>query len=243
MEVTIIDTGVKRDSYEKRKTLPVYLFVTDYPDEPPVFERRQSFFQMDENPQAGYYIGQVKAEDGDVDIHWPISYHCAESYVRVDESTGRIYVENVTVFDRELQHQLIFEIMAKEVPRRIYMEVPPQNTTARVVISLTDENDEPPYFTIAGDMPYTIFENRGRGAEIMGPQITVYDNDEYVNTQWEIVIEPLFNDCPVEAVPNTGYHGALVTLKAADNFDYEQMQNCSINLKMRFYINRFKSGI
>ena len=72
MEVIALDRGVSRDRYERTQTLPVYLSVTDYPDEPPKFERSQYFFQMSENPQFDYEIGRVTAHDGDIDIGWSI---------------------------------------------------------------------------------------------------------------------------------------------------------------------------
>jgi len=163
-----------------------------------------------------------------------MQYSCNETFVRMDSNTGRIFVDDMSVFDRERHDQIDFVVTATEMPRGMYQNVQPMTATARVLISLTDQNDEAPYFVMSGNQ-YSILENRGQGAEIVGPQIMVYDNDEYMNTQWEIKIEPVSGNCPVEAVPNTGFHGSLITLKATENLDYEELTSCSVNLKKRFY--------
>lgn len=115
----------------------------------------------------------MHAVDGDDEINWPILYRTHVDYVTVDELTGKIYVNNVTMFDRELNTELNFEITAIESPRGMYANTIPEESIAQVIISLTDRNDEPPFLEISDNEIFAIRENRGIGAEISGPEIVV----------------------------------------------------------------------
>ena len=148
----------------------MYLYLSDFPDVEPQFERAEYFFQIDENPSMGFYIGQVKARDGDVDINWPIEYFTDDTFLKIDKTTGRISVEDPTYFDRENFNEIQVEIWAIEKPIRTYIEELPMNKSTNIIISLRDKNDEPPFFEIKKDSVFSIMENRGVGAEINGPQ-------------------------------------------------------------------------
>ncbi|XP_047221272.1 protocadherin-18a isoform X2 [Girardinichthys multiradiatus] len=123
--------------------------VTDENDNPPRFEKGQYEIFKSENNAPGAYLTSIMATDPDLDTNGQVSYSILENsihgssistYVIVDPSNGAIYA--LRSFDREDVSRISFVVQAKDAGK------PPLTSNATVVLSILDENDNPPVIVV-----------------------------------------------------------------------------------------------
>ncbi|KAL7886325.1 hypothetical protein AOLI_G00066200 [Acnodon oligacanthus] len=120
--------------------------VQDENDNPPRFEKGRYEIFKSENNSPGAYLTTVVADDPDLGANGQVTYSIVESlvhgssistYVTIDLSNGAIYA--LRSFDREEVGRLTFTVQAQDGGGEASLS---SNTT--VVITVLDENDNPP---------------------------------------------------------------------------------------------------
>ncbi|XP_028399940.1 protocadherin Fat 4-like isoform X2 [Dendronephthya gigantea] len=136
-----------------RDTTLVFISLDDINDEIPKFEQDEQKFSVAENITVGSLVGKVTAIDEDADMYGEPIYiiHSGNEagHFRIDNSTGNIYL--VKSLDREVIH--IFELIiyaynhGSSIARR-RRDTGVNYDVLKVVIEVTDINDNPPEFTL-----------------------------------------------------------------------------------------------
>lgn len=213
----------------------MYLYVKDFPDTPPVYQRDRNFFQITENSPQNTVIGEVHAFDGDEEINWPVVYSTLDERISVDRTSGKIFVKNEDAFDREANEKLEFEIVATEQPTGFFKFEEAKTSIARVTVTLLDVNDNEPYIVnFDEDFVFSVDENALPGTEVTGSRIVIQDNDQYSNTHWKASMTVTDPRCKIDVIPREGYHRNSISLRTTAPMDYEEVQFCDVQLKSRF---------
>ncbi|KPP69098.1 protocadherin-18-like [Scleropages formosus] len=160
--------------------------VLDENDNPPRFEKSRYEIFKSENNVPGAYLTSVVASDPDLDTNGQISYSILEgfvdgkhilTYVTIDPSNGAIYA--LRSFDHEDVSRITFVVQARD-SGDIHLV---SNTT--VVLTILDENDNPPVIVVPQLLNYTADVPISKYAEV-GHLITVIratDRDSGVNAE------------------------------------------------------------
>ena len=213
----------------------MYLYVKDFPDTPPVYQRDRNFFQVLENSQENTLIGEVTAFDGDEEINWPIIYSTSDKRISVDRTSGKIFIKDSIAFDREANEKLEFEIEALEQPTGFFKNERALSSVAKVVVTLLDVNDNEPYIVdFDEDFIFFVDENALPGTEITGSRIVIQDDDQYSNTHWKASLTVDDPRCKIVVIPREGYHRNSISLRTTEPMDFEEIQFCDVQLKSRF---------
>ncbi|KAK6173988.1 hypothetical protein SNE40_017349 [Patella caerulea] len=141
-------------------SLTVLLY--DVNDNPPVVQQSEYFINISENNESGFKLLQVRATDKDVGENGHVMYklgHVSEmtSTIEVNETTGDVIV--LGSFDYEAEKHVNISIIAVDEG------IPPLSAIVNVYLTITDENDNSPYF----NEPVYIFnvkENSAPGASV-----------------------------------------------------------------------------
>ena len=137
---------------------------------PPIFKTNKFHASIRENNRVGDVIATVTATDPDGGVDGEVTYRLddnrAESLVGVHRKTGTITAK--IRFDREENDVIEFEVFASDGGS------PSRSASARVVISIADEDDELPQFT-AERYIFHVQENNDVGLEV--GSITAVDRD------------------------------------------------------------------
>ncbi|KAK6174042.1 hypothetical protein SNE40_017388 [Patella caerulea] len=139
-------------------SLTVLLY--DVNDNPPVVQQSEYFINISENNESGFKLLQVRATDRDVGENGHVMYklgHVSEitSTIQVNETTGDVIL--LGSFDYEAEKHVNISIIAVDEG------TPPLSAIVNVYLTITDENDNSPYF----NEPVYIFnvkENSAPGA-------------------------------------------------------------------------------
>ncbi|XP_012692380.2 protocadherin-18a isoform X2 [Clupea harengus] len=120
--------------------------VLDENDNAPQFEKSLYEVFKPENNPPGAYLTSVVAVDPDQGLNGQVSYNILESlvegssvstYVTVDPSNGAVYA--LRSFDREDVSRVVFTILAQDAGN------PGLSSNVTMVLTLLDENDNPPF--------------------------------------------------------------------------------------------------
>ncbi|KAL2077725.1 hypothetical protein ACEWY4_027229 [Coilia grayii] len=120
--------------------------VLDENDNPPAFEKSRYEIFKSENNSPGAYLTSVVATDPDLDGNGQVTYTVLESfiqgssistYVTIDPSNGAIYA--LRSFDREDVGRIAFTVQARDSGASTQL-----SSNATVVLTVLDENDNPP---------------------------------------------------------------------------------------------------
>ena len=115
--------------------------VLDENDNAPKFDKDVYYSGITENNQIGVQITRVFAQDIDIGVNGHVDYSVTspsgDAGILVDESG---YVIATTSFDHEKNHQLSFQIAARDRGK------PMKQSTATVILTITDVNDISPVF-------------------------------------------------------------------------------------------------
>ncbi|KAG9342481.1 hypothetical protein JZ751_016484 [Albula glossodonta] len=146
------DRGIPSLSSIKHFTVQVL----DENDNPPRFEKSRYEIFKSENNSPGAYLTSVVASDPDLDLNGQVTYSVLESfvhgssistYVTIDPSSGAIYA--LRTFDHEEISRISFTVQAKDSGS------PQLQSNATVVLTILDENDNPPVIVIPQLWNYT----------------------------------------------------------------------------------------
>uniref|UniRef100_A0A3P9MVN1 Protocadherin 18a n=1 Tax=Poecilia reticulata TaxID=8081 RepID=A0A3P9MVN1_POERE len=160
--------------------------VTDENDNPPRFEKGRYEIFKSENNAPGAYLTSITATDPDLDANGQVSYSILENlihgssistYVTIDPSNGAIYA--LRTFDREEVNNISFIVQAKDAGK------PPLTSNTTVVLSILDENDNPPVIVVpqlwnfSADVRASKFTEAGRLVTV----VRATDRDTGVNAE------------------------------------------------------------
>ncbi|KAM4732539.1 cadherin-related family member 2 [Anableps anableps] len=177
LQVIAIDKG----ETTFQSTATVTITIKDTNDNSPMFPQDTYKLNVNEHSPAGTEVVVVTAEDPDTMDAGKISYSLLPEsilqYFDVENNTGRVYVKNETLLDRELRSLYSATLQARDTDGK------PGTTVLE--ITLTDINDQPPI--INRDL-YREFVDEGGKLEF---KIEATDADEAgtVNSQIAFTIK------------------------------------------------------
>ena len=171
----------------------VIVDVVDENDNNPRLESHLYNVTAQENNPIGGRLLQLVAHDNDTGVNGVIEYMMTSSrltslateFLRVNSSSGVVVA--VKSFDRERLAKLEFEVVASDRG-----DVTRRSDSARVVISITDVNDEAPLFSDV-TATFSLTENNTSGAEV--GKVAAIDADL-----------PPFNDVTYAILPRNDSH-------------------------------------
>ncbi|XP_051163355.1 protocadherin-like wing polarity protein stan isoform X2 [Leptopilina boulardi] len=171
----------------RSNTTQLLIHVKDINDNPPRFYT--SLFQeaVSEGEPVGYNIVRVQAYDADEGVNAQIRYvigsrdfsgASTENFpIAVNAETGWIYT--VKQLDRELCSKYQFSVIASDSGE------PPQSASASVILTVTDVNDNDPYFD-PKNYEVVVSEDVPAGTPLTS--VTATDPDEDSRIHYEITV-------------------------------------------------------
>ncbi|KAG8453995.1 hypothetical protein GDO86_000570 [Hymenochirus boettgeri] len=156
--LTIIASDDGIPSLSATQTLTINLI--DVNDEAPVFMEELYEVGIPENQHPGLYVTRVGAKDNDSDSNMDLTYEIVPSmngtngYFRINSQNGELFT--TTTFDREDKDHFIIKVLVKDSGS------PPLSSTAAVLCTILDENDNTPEILSPG-MNIQVPENHDLG--------------------------------------------------------------------------------
>ncbi|ESO93694.1 hypothetical protein LOTGIDRAFT_71700, partial [Lottia gigantea] len=150
--------------------------VLDENDNFPAFSKTKYMASIIENNQIGEEVLQVSAHDWDSGENGRVYYSMEnkiQKYFAIDKQSGIITAQ--TVLDREKTPEFKFNVVANDYGSK------PNAQSVEVVISVLDQNDQPPHFKRPWFFLY-VMENQPPGA--VAGNITAVDNDTITNSEF-----------------------------------------------------------
>ncbi|KAL1023857.1 hypothetical protein UPYG_G00047380 [Umbra pygmaea] len=160
--------------------------VLDENDNAPHFEKGRYEIFKSENNAPGGYLTSLSATDPDLDVNGQVSYSIAENivhgssistYVTIDPSNGAVYA--LRTFDREDVSRISFVVQAKDAGE------PSLLSNATVILTILDENDNPPVimvpqlWNLTADIPVSKYAEAGSLVTV----VRATDRDTGVNAE------------------------------------------------------------
>ncbi len=163
------------DHGEERQTTThhIQVTVTDENDHSPVFAQSSYMATLLENKFIGASVIQANASDQDIGDNSLIRFSLSDNVAGVfsiNEITGK--VETVASVDREANDQFQFHVYAAD------QGDPSLTSSALVVVTVEDVNDERPEFT-QNKYTFSVEENQKIGTEVA--TVDAYDADTFPN--------------------------------------------------------------
>ncbi|KAG8592446.1 hypothetical protein GDO81_000503 [Engystomops pustulosus] len=125
---------------DQTATTSVIVKILDVNDNDPIFNQQSYFFTIPESITPHGVVGTIRAQDRDSGRNGQLSYILlsGENYFHINSKTGELM--NSEALDREVKahHHLTVLVTDHGTPRR--------NATAAVYITVTDLNDNKPFF-------------------------------------------------------------------------------------------------
>lgn len=171
--------------------------ILDDNDHTPQFSQPMYTATIIENNLIGEFIVAVTADDSDIDTNGRIKYEVdedARGLVAIDEDTGSI-TANV-VFDHEDLTELQFHVIAKD------QGTIPRSTTAKVLVSIVDIDDEIPRFQ---QEAYAFGTNENQKPNTEVGQVVAEDRDSEPYNHFSYSLDPSRSPMDVFKIdPQTG---------------------------------------
>ncbi|XP_059371312.1 protocadherin alpha-2-like [Carassius carassius] len=171
--LTAVDGGIP----PKSGTLNITITVLDTNDNRPVCSKDIYSVTLPENTPIGTVMARVNATDSDEGLNGEVIYTLGKTSRRkvheifsLDSVTGEIQIKEPIDFEENEIHRLTVQATDKGQP--------PMTTDCRVIIKITDENDNYPEIDVTS-LSNTISENAKPGTVIS--LISVSDKDSGVN--------------------------------------------------------------
>ncbi|XP_077098803.1 protocadherin Fat 3 isoform X2 [Siphateles boraxobius] len=152
-------------------TTQIYIKVLDSNDNTPIFSERTYEVLVSEDTPADTEVLRVRARDKDERAKLSYSIHgsvdpASMRMFRINPGTGVMYTADR--LDYEVRTQHILTIMVKD------QEFPYYRDLARIIVTLEDANDQPPFFTRTM-YDSTVFESAPPGTAAL--QVIAQDRD------------------------------------------------------------------
>ena len=154
--------------------------VTDWNDETPVFSQIQYRANVEENNKIGDVLIRVHATDDDLGNNGKVEYKLGSEHDRfyIDSSTGAIYT--AVSLDYETVHEISFSVIAYDLGNTSL------SSTADVLVTIIDANDEPPVFPKTF-FSFGTFENQPVGTEIGNILATDRDSSDNAIVTYKLI--------------------------------------------------------
>uniref|UniRef100_A0A8C1Z1P9 FAT atypical cadherin 3b n=1 Tax=Cyprinus carpio TaxID=7962 RepID=A0A8C1Z1P9_CYPCA len=152
-------------------TTQIYIKVLDSNDNSPIFSERTYEVLVSEDTPADTEVLRVRARDKDERAKLSYSIHgsvdpASMRMFRINPGTGVMYTADRLDYETRTQH--ILTIMVKD------QEFPYYRDLARIIVTLEDANDQPPFFTRT-IYDSTVFESAPPGTSAL--QVIALDRD------------------------------------------------------------------
>ncbi|XP_048058656.1 protocadherin gamma-A11-like [Megalobrama amblycephala] len=216
--LTAVDGGIP----PKSGALNIIITVLDINDNRPVCSKDLYSVTLPENTPIGTAIARVNATDSDEGLNGEVIYTLGKTSRRkvhetfsLDSVTGEIQIKEPIDFEENDIHRLTVQVTDKGQP--------PMTTDCRVIIKITDENDNNPEIDVTS-LSNIISENSKPGTVIS--LISVSDKDSGVNGK---VVCSLSDNVPFELKPSVQEN--LYSLITKEYLDRELVADYKITIK------------
>ncbi|XP_039518914.1 protocadherin gamma-A11-like [Pimephales promelas] len=216
--LTAVDGGIP----PKSGALNITVSVLDINDNRPVCIKDIYSITLPENTHIGTVIARVNATDSDEGLNGEVIYTLGKTSKRkvhetfsLDSVTGEIQIKEPIDFEENDIHRLTVQVTDKGQP--------PMTTDCRVIIKITDENDNKPEIDVTS-LSNIISENSKPGTVIS--LISVSDKDSGVNGK---VVCSLSDNVPFELKPSVQEN--LYSLITKEYMDRELVADYKITIK------------
>ncbi|CAG4946142.1 unnamed protein product [Colias eurytheme] len=179
IRLKVIATDMNRPDFVGVAIVNINLI--NWNDESPIFERSSLEVSFDETEGEGYFVGNLRANDRDVDdavVHSLLGN--AQNYLRIDQDTGDIFVSMDEAFDYHRQNEMFVQVHAIDT-----LGEPYNTDTSQLIIKLNDINNTPPSLTLPRRSP-EVEENVPQGY-VITENIQATDPDTTADLKFEIV--------------------------------------------------------
>jgi hypothetical protein len=153
-DLMVFDTGIP----QKSASALVIAMIDNVNDNDPVFEKEYYEATVQENSPQSTPVLKVHAEDLDEGEFGVVQYQLAGNYygaLAIDPQEGTISIIDSTILDRERVEYIAFQVVAFDSASESGSV---RSTSVPVNISISDVNDNPPYF-VKKDYAVTIVDN------------------------------------------------------------------------------------
>ncbi|XP_068506788.1 protocadherin gamma-A11 isoform X34 [Syngnathus scovelli] len=205
-EMNLLLTALDGGSPRRSGTVAVHVTVLDANDNAPVFSQAVYEASLPENSAPGTIVINVSATDADEGVNGNVSYdfgHVTEDVKKlfsIDRKIGAIAVTGTVDYETSTSYEL--RVKAKDGLGL--------STYAKVIISITDMNDNAPIIHLES-VSNPISENVSLGTEV--GIINVQDRDSEKNGQVRCSIQ---QNVPFKLVPSIKNYYSLVTTGPLD---------------------------
>ena len=157
-EITITCQDLGSPPKTTTKIIPITIL--DENDHSPIFAKQLYTLSLDENNLDNAFIVQVNATDVDIGSNGQILYSLegeGANFFKIHPSLG--IIRALAPFDHEQVRQVKLQVRASDQGQ------PPRSSTAMVIVTINDKNDEKPYF-IEPIYSFHVMENEPPGVEV-----------------------------------------------------------------------------
>ncbi|XP_037398800.1 protocadherin alpha-8-like isoform X10 [Pygocentrus nattereri] len=219
---SLLLTAVDGGSPPKSGTLNITVTVLDINDNRPVCSRDVYYVTLGENTPVGTSVVRINATDSDEGLNGDVVYTLGKTIRRkvhdtfnLDSITGEIQIKEPVDFEENEVYRLNIQASDKGQP--------PMTTDCRVIIKITDENDNYPDIDVTS-LFNVVPEDSKPGTVIS--LISVTDKDTGVNGK---VICSISDGVPFELKPSV--QDNMYSLVTKERLDRELVQNYQIEIK------------
>ncbi|XP_032411705.1 protocadherin gamma-A10-like [Xiphophorus hellerii] len=205
-EINLLLTALDGGSPQRSGTVVIHVTVLDANDNAPVFSQAVYKASLPENSPIGTLVITVSATDADEGVNGDVTYdfaHINEDVKKkftIDRKVGEICV--IDTVDYEVTTSYEIRVKAKDGLGK--------SSYAKVIISITDVNDNAPVFSLKS-LTNPIPEDTPAGTEV--GIINVQDRDSENNRQVRCSIQ---QNVPFKLVPSIKNYYSLVTTGQLD---------------------------
>ncbi|WAQ97850.1 PC11X-like protein [Mya arenaria] len=165
----------------RTSTATVQINVLDQNDNDPVFGKPMYELYVSENAFTGLKVGNVTVSDADAGNNGRVGLHIDPALPFHMSTSGDLTLKNR--LNREATATYSFLVTAYD------HGIPARNTSANVVIHVTDVNDNPPRFVFPDSENYTIEVDSESAPRSVIAKIKAFDLDQGVNSELFYSIE------------------------------------------------------
>uniref|UniRef100_UPI0014485377 protocadherin alpha-8-like n=1 Tax=Epinephelus lanceolatus TaxID=310571 RepID=UPI0014485377 len=219
---TLLVTAVDGGKPPRSDRVNVSIIVLDSNDNRPVFTQEIYQIAINENVPIGTSIFKMNATDPDEGTNSEIEYSLGKNLKKkvhdifeLDKLTGEIRVKGVVDYEENDVYKLDVEASDKGTP--------PLTGECRVVIKITDINDNPPEIEVTS-LSNTVSEDSKPGTVIS--LFSVTDKDSGVNGK---IISSIISDVPFELKPS--YKENIYSVVTKGFLDREEVSHYDITIK------------